>query len=70
LVKAGIETANFFRASPVSVTDPTKGRILARALGVGKDVDGFIAIAKAGKGEVIVIGQSMWWHWISAERNK
>ncbi len=65
VVKAGVESAHFFRASPVAVTDTKAGRVLAKAVGVGQAGDGFVAIAKAGKGEVIALGQSLWWHWIT-----
>jgi hypothetical protein len=70
LVKDKIESVTFFRASPVSVTDDKKGVVLARAAGVGEPGDGFVAAGVAGKGEVIAIGQSLWWHWISKERAK
>lgn len=65
LVKAGIKSARFFRASPVAVTDDTAGRVLAKAIGVGQPRDGFVAAAKAGKGEVIALGESLWWNWIA-----
>lgn len=70
LVKAGIESAHFFRASPAVVTDAKKARVLARAVGVGEPGDAFVVVGKAGKGEVIAIGQSLWWNWISEQRAK
>jgi hypothetical protein len=30
--------------------------------------DGFVAQAKAGKGEVIALGESLWWNWIMETR--
>ncbi|MGO9466625.1 MAG: DUF4350 domain-containing protein [Isosphaeraceae bacterium] len=68
LVTAGVKSASFFRASPVAVTDEKTGRVLATAIGVGKQGDGFVALAKAGKGEVIALGDSLWWNWITARR--
>jgi hypothetical protein len=70
LVKSGVTSAHFFRASPAQVTDPKKGQILARAVGVGEAGDGFVALAAVGKGEMIAIGQSLWWNWICEERAK
>ncbi|HEY8502949.1 MAG TPA: DUF4350 domain-containing protein [Gemmataceae bacterium] len=68
VVKAGVKSVHFFRASPVAV-EPGKGaRVLARAVGAGKPGDAFVAMAPAGKGEVIAIGQSLWWNWIGGER--
>jgi hypothetical protein len=70
LVKDKIESATFFRASPVAVTDDKLGRVLVKASGVGEAGDGFVALGTAGKGEVIAIGQSLWWNWITPERAK
>jgi hypothetical protein len=68
LRKAGVKSAHFFRASPVAVTNDKAGRVLAKAVGVGLPGDGFAALAKAGKGEVIVLGESLWWNWITEQR--
>ena len=68
VVKAGIKSARFFRASPVVVTDAGRARVLVKAAGVGGPEDGFIAAARAGKGDVVVLGQSLWWSWISADQ--
>jgi hypothetical protein len=70
LVKDKIEMVTFFRASPVMVTDDKLGRIMVKASGVGEAGDGFVALGTAGKGEVIAIGQSLWWNWITPERSK
>ena len=69
LVKAGIATAHFFRASPVKVTAGERGRVLAKAVGVGNSGDGFAAIARTGKGEVVALGESLWCFWITPEQN-
>jgi hypothetical protein len=68
LVKAGVTAAYFFNASPVAVTDARSGRVLAAAVGVGKPGDGFVALAKAGKGEVIALGDQLWWYRIGDRR--
>jgi tetratricopeptide (TPR) repeat protein len=68
LVKAGVSSAYFFRASPVTVKNDKTGRVLARAVGVGKPGDGFVALAKAGKGEMIALGDSLWWYSILKRR--
>jgi hypothetical protein len=70
LVKDGIESVTFYRASPIRVTDAKRGRVLIPASGVGEPGDAFVASAAAGKGEVIAIGQSLWWNWISESRAK
>jgi hypothetical protein len=70
LVKAGVKSLHFFRASPVVVTDVKTGRMLVQAEGIGQPGDGFVAIAKAGHGEVIAIGESLWWWWISDKQAK
>jgi hypothetical protein len=69
LVKAGIATAHFFRGSPVTLTAGKGGRVLAKAVGVGNPEDGFAVMARAGKGEVIALGESLWCFWISPERD-
>jgi hypothetical protein len=68
VIKAGIGSARFFRASPVAVRDPGRARVLVRAAGVGGPGDGFVAAAKAGRGEVVALGQSLWWGWVSGEQ--
>jgi hypothetical protein len=69
LVKAGVKSAHFFRASPVAVTGDKAGRVLVKARGVGETGDGFVASARAGNGEVLMLGESLWWHWITEEQS-
>jgi hypothetical protein len=66
MVKAGIKSLHFFRASPIGTTD-AGGRVVVKAVGVGQESDGFVAIGRAGVGEVAAIGESLWWNWISAK---
>lgn len=70
LQAVGVKSLEFFRASPIAVTNKDKARVLANAVGVGEKGDGFVVTAKVGKGEMIVIGQSLWWSWIHKERAK
>ena len=62
----GVGKLKFHRPSPVSVEDPRKGTIL-----VETPVDpqqGFVAVTRAGKGDVVVLGASLWWNWIASEQ--
>jgi hypothetical protein len=68
VVKAGVSSAHFFRASPVAVTNGETGRVLVEAVGAGRPGDGFVAVAKVGKGEVAALGVSLWWHWIGDQK--
>ena len=65
---SGVAMLSFHRASPIKVTDKEKGTILAVAPPFPEH--GFVAKANAGKGEIIAIGQSMPWNWISANGGK
>lgn len=65
LVEAGIQSAQFFRPSPVAILMPARGQALVKAVGVADATDGFIARARARRGEVIAIGQSLWWFWLT-----
>jgi len=67
LLKEGVRSLHFYRASPIARTDTKKARLLVRAAGVGQSEDGFVVIAQAGKGKMIAIGQSLWWKWISKQ---
>jgi hypothetical protein len=70
IIEAGIGSARFYRASPVEVTDAKRARVLVKAEGVGSPEAGFVAVANAGKGEVVVLGESLWWSWVTAEYAK
>ncbi|HLW68575.1 MAG TPA: hypothetical protein VKS79_24865 [Gemmataceae bacterium] len=67
LVKAGVKSLHFFRASPIGITD-ARGRVVVKAVEVGQKNDGFVAIGRAGEGSVAAIGESLWWSWISAKQ--
>ena len=52
----------FQRASLIRVTDPAKAKILVPAPNAD---GGFLAVAnQPNSGEIIVLGQSLWWHWV------
>lgn len=62
----GVRTLRFFRPSPVAVLPKAKGALLVAAPPYpGR---GFAAVTQAGKGEVVVLGESLWWDWIGGER--
>lgn len=65
LVKSGVKSASFSRVSPVTITDDKLGQLLVKAGRGGRPGDGFVGSAKAGKGEVVALGQSLWWNWIA-----
>jgi hypothetical protein len=64
----GVKTLHFFRPSPITVTDSQKGTILAHA--ADYPGQGFVAKARAGEGEVVALGQSLWWSWIAKDQAK
>jgi hypothetical protein len=63
----GIRELLFFRASPVALSPKSKGRILVPAIGFPDQ--GFVAIVPAAKGDIVVLGQSLWWNWIGPGAN-
>jgi hypothetical protein len=68
LVDAGIKSVRFFRGSPTIVTEPRSGQVLVRAEGVGREEDGFVAMAEVKRGQVLTLGQSLWWSWITEKK--
>jgi hypothetical protein len=62
----GVRTLKFFRPSPVAISSKVKGILLVAAPPFpGK---GIVALTHAGKGEVVVLGESLWWSWIGNDR--
>ena len=57
-----VEEINVFRASPVEVTDEEAARILVKFSPDNKA--GVVGVARKGQGEVIAVGQSLWWNWL------
>ena len=68
VVKAGIKSTTFFRASPIRVENA--GRVLVNAVGFEKAGLGFVATAKVGKGEITAVGVALWWWWAAGERGE
>ncbi len=64
----GVGSLSFFRPAPIAVKDRARGRILVAA--PGYPGEGFVAAARAGKGEVIAIGEALWWSWLAHDREK
>jgi hypothetical protein len=61
----GVHKLRFNNASPITVADKAKAEALVGARVF--DPGAFVARAKAGKGDVIVIGVFTWWGWISSD---
>lgn len=59
---SGVKTLYFQRASPIRITDPAKARIIVPVDGLPDHA--FVASARTGNGEIIVIGESQWWIWL------
>jgi len=51
-----------FRPSPIAILDHAKAKILVDA--PQYPGEGFVAVGRQGEGEVIALGQSLWWNWI------
>jgi hypothetical protein len=62
----GVRSVSFFRPSPITA----QGGATNLAAAEPYPGQGFAAVARAGKGDVAVVGQSLWWSWITAERSK
>jgi hypothetical protein len=58
----GVDKLSFFRPSPMKITDPSAAKILVPA---PREAEGFVAVWR-GKGEVVALGQSLWWQWVGA----
>jgi hypothetical protein len=69
LVKFGIGKVTFFRPSPITVVDPLRAKVLIKDVNAEKPGDGLVAAATVGNGKIIVIGQSLWWSWISSQHD-
>ncbi len=54
----------FFRPSPISITNAKKAKLLTHF----DDNVGVVAVARLDPGEVILLGDSMWWLWISQQQ--
>lgn len=63
---AGVGKLRFHRPSPVGVEDEKKGKILIAATPFPDA--GFVAVAQADRGQVVVLGVSLWWNWIASEQ--
>jgi hypothetical protein len=66
VLTAGVETLRFHRPSPVGVEDEKRGRILVAAPPYPDA--GFVAVAQADRGQVVVLGISLWWNWITSPK--
>ncbi len=61
-----VSKLSFFRPARVSVIDSKQVRFLASM--VEDETCGLIASSKAaGRGEVVLLAQSLWWNWLRFE---
>ena len=61
---AGVARLKFFRPSPVALQPADRGAILVAAPPFpGK---GLVALGGAGRGEIVVLGDSLWWNWLGS----
>lgn len=58
----------FFNSSPITVTDKNKAYLLAEAPEFPSK--GYLAYGRLGKGDVIALGNWLWWSWISEQKAK
>jgi hypothetical protein len=63
----GVRVLSFHRPSPTTVTDRSRGKLLVTA--PPYPGDGFVAVARAGDGEVVALGESLWWSWVNKADN-
>lgn len=56
-----ITLLDFHRPSPIQITDAKKAKLLTRF----DDDLGIIAVARTDPGEVVLLGTSLWWFWIT-----
>ncbi len=62
----GVTNLTFRRPVCVSLVDPRQAKFLATM--TEDEQCGFIAVSRAaGRGEVIVLAQSLWWNWVRSE---
>lgn len=65
---SAVTNVDFFRPSPITVTDGRQGKLLVET---EDRLNGYVAVSRqAGRGEVIVLTQSLWWMWIGADPGK
>lgn len=59
---SGVTTLHFKRPSPIRITDPVNAQIIVPVDGLPDHA--YIASARVGKGEIVVLGESQWWSWL------
>jgi hypothetical protein len=68
LLTSGVTNVDFSRPSPISVTDAAQGRLLVRTT---DGLSGYVAVSRQpGRGDVMVLAQSLWWNWIRTDPAK
>jgi hypothetical protein len=65
---SGVTNVDFLRPSPITVTDSAQGKVL---VATQDGLSGYVAVSRQpGRGDVIVLTQSLWWSWIRADPAK
>jgi hypothetical protein len=59
-----VRKLKFLRPSPVAVENFKSGKVLVETH--ADPQVGYVALANHGKGEIIVLGISLWWNWIAS----
>jgi hypothetical protein len=68
LLTSVVTNVDFFRPSPITITDRAQGKLLVTTQ---DGLSGYVAVSRQrGRGEVIVLTQSLWWSWIQADPAK
>ncbi len=63
-----VHRLSFWRPARITVTDPAQGKLLVQDQDGG---GGFVAVSRApGRGELRVVAQSLWWHWLTQDPEK
>jgi hypothetical protein len=57
----------FFRPSPVRVLEPAMGKLLVAAPQFPES--GYVAVGRSAKAEIVVLGTSLWWDWITPNKS-
>lgn len=66
LLTQGVSKLSFYRPARVWAADPKQARLLA--VMAEDEAGGFIAVSRAaGRGNVVLLAQSLWWNWIRSE---
>ena len=66
-VREDVAKVAFFRPSPVRVLEPAMGKLLVAAPQFPES--GYVAVGRSAKAEIVVLGTSLWWDWITPNKS-